>query len=497
MGAGDGIWGANLAELQHLAATMGTASENIQATTQQCTAILQHVPWHGPDASRFRERWSVMMSPELVRIAELLARASRELQEQARDQEFTSDEGVGGIAADTGGLTPGESAARSELEVRLDGMTPEEREEYLASDEFRQWMRENPEAAKAALDAAVADGTLSETSQVYRDFLVNYWNDGAMSEAGIDPDSWRPELGTEANAETITEVYEYYGQLFLENPDLQWAGMANMIGPSFAGGFHDLDMIRDIAQAAGNIPPGIPVPPDIRARLEQLSNLSDAELEYYEVELLSMQKEIFLDQAMMHQAYSEGGIEEIERLAEAGVINQDILTAWNNIDSGDPELVSSGNETLLSREQNEVIVDNYQEMQNHGVTGDVVTWGMTLVGEPSIPGALSYPEVFPIDGSFSTPGPDRIGPWDNPLQGDVHWSTGLPDGNVANQADRWALIQQDTLPAYQELLRTNPEEARRIIESDFNARLQENRPSNNIPEITDRILSGFEVEANQ
>ncbi|GAB3534361.1 hypothetical protein GCM10027403_10060 [Arthrobacter tecti] len=500
MGTGDGMLGANLEQLERLAAVMGSSGDNIRTTTQHCSSILQGVPWHGPDAARFRERWATSLAPRLVGIAEALALAGRTLVEQAAQQAGTSDDDGGGSgsgSAGDGGLTPQEAAARQELESRLADMTPEEREEYLQSEEFRQWMQENPEAAKAALDAAFDNGDLVADSEAYENFLINYWNDNAMREAGIDSAAWRPELGTEANAETITEVYEYYGRLFLENPDLQWAGMANMIGPSFAGGFYDLDLMRDTAQAAGDIPDDIPMPDDVRERLDQLASLPDSELEFYETELLSMQKEIFLDQAMMHQAYTEGGMEQIERLVEAGSMTPTMGQAWADIDSRDPARISRGNEALLDREQNEIIVDNYQAMQDRQVTGDVVTWGLSLVGEPSIPGARSYPEIFPVDGSIESPGPETIFGRDNPVQGSVDWTTGLPDGNIANQADRWALIQQDTLPAYQELLRTNPEEAARIVESNFNDRLQANRPINNIDEITARILAGFDVEVNQ
>jgi hypothetical protein len=54
------------------------------------------------------------------------------------------------------------------------------------------------------------------------------------------------------------------------NPDLQWAGMANMIGPSFAGGFKDMAMMRDLAQQIADNPASdIPLP--VLDHIEQLA----------------------------------------------------------------------------------------------------------------------------------------------------------------------------------------------------------------------------------
>ncbi|QCC76136.1 WXG100 family type VII secretion target [Nocardioides daphniae] len=93
---------------------------------------------------------------------------------------------------------------------------------------------------------------------LYREALEHYWFLEAALAAGIDVAAWDPEKGAAANEEIIKQVYRYYyGDLYLENADLQWAGMANMIGPSFAGGFLDLSMIRDWAKAVEKYaPPG-------------------------------------------------------------------------------------------------------------------------------------------------------------------------------------------------------------------------------------------------
>jgi len=88
----------------------------------------------------------------------------------------------------------------------------------------------------------------------YAGILKQYWAVRAAEHAGIDLATWNPTLGVDGNRATIKQVYVYYGQLFLQHPELQWAGMANMIGPAFAAGFFDLAALKDIAGAvAGRV----------------------------------------------------------------------------------------------------------------------------------------------------------------------------------------------------------------------------------------------------
>jgi hypothetical protein len=96
---------------------------------------------------------------------------------------------------------------------------------------------------------------------------------------------------------------------------------------------------------------------------------------------------------------------------------------------------------------------------------------MTLVGAPSVPGARSYPEVFPLSvgASASVGTPERVplvpilGPWSPSVpvphievEVGAEIVTPLPDGNIADFDDRWALIRDDTLPTYAELARHRP-----------------------------------------
>jgi hypothetical protein len=193
----------------------------------------------------------------------------------------------------------------------------------LRDPRFQEWAHHHPDAAKPLLDAAFDTGKIPRNSKFYRDFLSDYWRREALEQAGIDPAKWDPARGTGFNAEAIQKVYDYYGRLFLDHPDFQWAGMANMIGPSFAGGFYDLNMLK---QLAGKV--GLP------RSSSPLAKLSENEIKWYETRFLGMQQKIFNDQASMHEAYLHGGTAEIDRMRRANLIDANAQAAWNHIDAG-------------------------------------------------------------------------------------------------------------------------------------------------------------------
>lgn len=376
-----------------------------------------------------------------------------------------------------------------------EGMDQQQVDQLLSSPDFQRWMEDHPDAAKDLLDGAVDRGQLAASDPAYRDFLEQYWQDEALEAAGIDGDSWDPSAGASANSDTITSVYDYYGGLFLDHPELQWAGMANLIGPSFAAGFYDLDMFRDLAQGIDSALPSIPNAPgswddDAREMLEALRDLPDSEIAYYEETLLSMQQEIFFDQASMHEAYLLGGTDETDRMEAAGLMDTRTGDAWHDIASGDADRVQAGNEALLYREQFDIIADDYDAMRDRPGTGEAMTWMTTLVGAPSIPGAQGYADVFPATIDLETPG--NLGPLPLPQAdlGDV--VTPLPDGNIADRNDRWDLITQDTLPAYQDLLANDPDRLRDLVGSDFDDRVDDYRLLERAPDILHDLATDWQ-----
>lgn len=363
-------------------------------------------------------------------------------------------------------------------------------------------------ALQALLDAARAAGL---TPRDYQLALKRYWTATAMLAAGIDPAGWDPSLGAAANREIVEQVYTYYGQLYADSPHLLWAAMANMIGPSFAAGFFDLNLIQRYADAYGRTgAPGLP------AGMSELAHATAADLRFYEMTFLGMQKDIFVDQASMHEAYERGGLDAIREMAEAGIFDRSTLRAWELIDqgrqSGDWAAIAAGNKGLLRREQFDIVADSYDEMRAHPGTGEAMTFMMTLVGGPSIPGAQSFPDVFPLRVEVATPGPDRVGTprsvfgievphlnIDNPLQGTVTIQTPFPAGNIADRVQRWELIEQDTLPAFLELLRTDPERAAAIIQRPVSERIEEYHlySAPRVLEDAEHLLTHWDAEFEQ
>ncbi|GAB10221.1 hypothetical protein GOARA_053_00480 [Gordonia araii NBRC 100433] len=339
------------------------------------------------------------------------------------------------------------------------GMTPEQIQDLINDPRFREWVHNHQDAAKSLLDPAF-DAGLLQNSEFYKKFLRHYWEREALEQAGIDPRGWDHTAGTDANKDNIRKVYEYYGQLFMDHPYMQWAGMANMIGPSFAGGFYDLRTMIKVGEALG-------WPPELAA----LKDASPTDLEFFESTLLGMQKKIFMDQASQHEAFLSGGMEEIERMRLAGAINDQSHLAWSRIDEGlatdNQAKIREGNRALLWREQHDIIDSDYQALKSHPITGLAFTYGMTVAGSPSIPGADAFSEVFPYEVTVPAP----VGPFG--LYGHVDTTITLPDGNIADFDSRWNLIEKDTLPAYLETVDNGS--ARDIVSSDFAERMNNSR----------------------
>jgi hypothetical protein len=278
--------------------------------------------------------------------------------------------------------------------------------------------------------------------------LRRYWLGHAFDSAGIDPRHWNPERGAEANRGTIERVYDYYGGLYLRHSRLQWAGMAKLIGPSFFGGFLDIGLIPDaerrlIAAVRRIVASARRIIASLVRRERAL--VGQEGLGFYEVTFLTMQRKIFEDQALMHEAYVNEGLTAIKALGAAGVIDTATVQAWEQIDSGEPDLVAQGNRMLLYREQHDIIDRFYLAMEAYDPPqGEAFTYLATLAGAPAIPGAKGYPAVFPLTVMF-------------PIAGSVaEIRTPLAHGNIANFANRWQLIERDTLPAYDHLINCDP-----------------------------------------
>ncbi|MEV0288518.1 hypothetical protein AB0H36_30745 [Kribbella sp. NPDC050820] len=270
----------------------------------------------------------------------------------------------------------------------------------------------------------------------------------ALIRAGIDRHTWRPHLGFAANKRAVEAVYNYYGQLFLAYPHLKWAGMASLIGPSFYAGFQDLGFVPDVARKAA-----VAV---YERSLRRFVKRTVADLGFYETTFLRMQKKIFEDQAPMHEAYITHGVAKIEELYHSRIIDLATLEAWRDIDRGqkvnDTALIDRGNRALLFREQLDIIDRFYLQMLRHDrPEGLAFTYLLTLAGAPSIPGTHSFPERFPLAVVARLP------------QATISVRTPLANGNIAVFANRWRLIEDDTLPQFLGYVAGHADEARTLV----------------------------------
>jgi hypothetical protein len=274
------------------------------------------------------------------------------------------------------------------------------------------WCR-GPSSTRARPRSRTSGRTITSTDLAHE--LKERWLIRALARAGIDRNRWRPAKGVDYNRATVEAVYRYYGDLCLAHPELRWAGMASLIGPAFYAGFQDVALLRLVARDLG----------------------------FYETTFLTMQKKIFEDQATMHEAFLGGGVDAITELHDARIVDSATLEAWRQIDAG---LLEPGNRTLLLREQRDIIDRFYLGMLNRP-GGGLFTYLLTLAGAPSVPGGKGYPERYPLT---------------LPL-GPVSLRTPLANGNIAVFANRWQLIDEDTLPAYVRFVRDHLDDARTLM----------------------------------
>jgi hypothetical protein len=341
--------------------------------------------------------------------------------------------------------------------------------------------------------AALADALASVRAKHipptrYTALLWQYWLVRSTTDAGIDLTSWAPARGAEANKNAVFSVYTFYGTLFLAYPELQWAGMANMIGPSLAAGFFDIGAIPDVAELLAEKIDTLP--PEVRTELpRELTNLArygatlpTIELQWFEAKLLAMQKHVFMDQASMHEAYLTGGTTAIAEMRAARLIDDSAVAAWQAIATGRTELIQDANTHLLSREQNQILAAQWNQMrQHHGPIGGMVTYAITLTGSASIPGAKTPAQYSPltISTKIRNTTPRLV------------LTTPLPSFNLADQADRWTYITHDTLPAYQRILHDYPTEARQIIASPMEDRVAQQRLAARWPQLANHLITSW------
>jgi len=243
------------------------------------------------------------------------------------------------------------------------------------------------------------------------------------------------------------------------------------------------------------------LPTELLGPVEALAQASDSELAFYEERFLIMQKAIFDDMGAMHEAYLGGGMEAIEEMLAAGIIDEDTRDSWLNVESGvrtgDASYLHEAARGLAHREQFDIIGDHWDSMRDHALTGPGVTYLMTVVGKPSLPEARFPGEVstlivpvtpsrVPVYDPADLPLVPGVPFFDLPdaveLPAQVKVRTTLPDFNVSDRDQRWAYFTSDTLPRYVELL-DEQGRVRELTEQDLAQRLAAERLGARLPDV--------------
>jgi uncharacterized protein YukE len=524
--------------LQGAAGRLGNAADVLRSTSDGLAAAAGGAGgWQGQAAEAFRSALAAERS-ELAGGAGALAQAAgavrrladvvdeaqeeiRRLDRQVREAEDAADRAearaavlsaaaaAAGLALDLAGSdaptglstaagdadADAASAGATAGDARAHAVQTRQRAERRAEelcDDVRAADRATAGAVDAAAAAAPMGGrfpgapgpSMGFARRVLANIPVDQWRDLAYHRAGIDGEAWDPRRGLLANDDTVRRVYAAYSRLFDEHPELQWAGMAALVGPTFYAGWQDMYTARHVADDGQRQKylrelVGLPTGPDWFYDAQDvlldvpggmpfglIEDLSSEELEHFEREFLDMQKQIFDDLAWQHEAYALGGVPLMRELAARGALDLRTVRYWEDVGSGEPGRVSAGNLELLRREQSLVIQDDYERIRKHHTpVGEVFTYALGAVAENPIPGGRSYRGFDGVSVPIVMPG----------LPFPQAHEVRLPTGNLARYDDRWRWIERDMLPAYQQLLATDPARAHALARVPVEQRAEEFR----------------------
>ena len=348
---------------------------------------------------------------------------------------------------------------------------------------------------RAALDVVRAAGVAPER---YGTLARQYWLVVGADNARIDLDGWDPARGLAANIDTVDKVYVNYLRLYDSRDGYWWAGMAGLAGMSFAAGFWDLDEVggmlgepgvRELGTGVGGALAGAPwelvrdMPRDVRLLATAGPGLTRSDVDWYLHRLLVMQRHIFMDMVPVHEAYAAGGMPAVRELAAGGAYDDAAVESWSRLDEGSPAGRSDALLAMASREQNQIIADQWDATAaGRGDVGRVLTYVTTVGGAPDIPGAAPLAGFRPLTVRAEVGGTP------------VALRTPLPAFNWADRVPRWEYIRQDLVPAYAALVRDRPHEAPRYLDVEFRPRAEQNRILNRLPDLTRQMTSGWVVE---
>lgn len=337
--------------------------------------------------------------------------------------------------------------------------------------------------------------------QRYAALLFQYRLVQATTSAGIDLAAWNPAKGFKANRANMIKSYRYYEDLQINHRELQWSGMAGLVGADFGGGIEDVVLMGDIYAIQGLQPlaaqiidktvavagPGIinEFPEGFRNLAYHADNITPADLAWFSERILVMQKAIFSDLMPMHAAYVREGLKGIDEFRSAGIIDDSVQSAWRDVASGDKARVSSGNAILLRREQYSVVgwqFDQVRAYRKSAGVGSALTYAMTLAGSPSVAGvpalrnyiSFTYHGKLPDGRKVAVKTP--IADWD--------WS-------VFDQ--RWKYVTTELLPRYEDMVYGHWGQLVATMKVPYETQWETHRPIYNLHKILGDALANTKI----
>ncbi len=197
-------------------------------------------------------------------------------------------------------------------------------------------------------------------------------------------DAWNPDNGFAANRAQIVQLYDYYKNTYLQQPDMfLWAGLGRMAGGAVVGG---LDTI-----------------------------VSTSSESFLTQTLVRVGKIIFEDLAWQHEAFLDDPQIAIALASQHDIddpARRSYGDAWRGIASGDSARIANGNLALLENEQFTIVQPYYDAIRTSN--------------EPGVLGTFRYTSAFT----------NKIHPYHR------DFIIVLPQGDVTVFNDRWAWITE-------------------------------------------------------
>jgi uncharacterized protein YukE len=87
------VWGMDVQQVRELANVLGQKAGEIDTLISTITNKLSGTQWEGPDSQKFRSDWSGQLTSALKQVAQALRDTQQRAQQNAQDQESTSNAG--------------------------------------------------------------------------------------------------------------------------------------------------------------------------------------------------------------------------------------------------------------------------------------------------------------------------------------------------------------------------------------------------------------------